>query len=298
MSEQINNFTNNLRDPFNDCFEELLDYLKHNRECDLTGYKRPTLMRRFEHRMRKLKVDSYQNYLQYLQGYTEEPKDLLQDVLINFTGFFRDPDAWVYLASEIIPKISANQRPNQPIRVWSAGCSTGQEIYSFLILMSEILGIELCLQHLQCYATDIDKDALQKAKEAIYSDLDIIDLHPELLEKYFQKTEQGYVFHPDLHRLIIFEQHDLMQDAPISEIDLLICRNVLMYFTVEAQVSILNRFHLALKNTGFLFLGKAEMLIHHSQFFTPITLKQRLYNKKLNSHRICSSWCCCHDGSY
>jgi two-component system CheB/CheR fusion protein len=152
-------------------FEALLDYLKHNRGCNLTGYKRSTLMRRFKHRMQRIGIDSYQNYLQYLQCDVEEHLALLQDVLINFTGFFRDPDAWVYLASEIIPKIIANKHPSKPIRVWSAGCSTGQEIYSFLILMLENLGIEFCLQHLQCYATDANKDALQKAQNAIYSDL-------------------------------------------------------------------------------------------------------------------------------
>lgn len=263
-------------------FEALLDYLKHNRGCDLTGYKRSTLMRRFEHRMQKISVDSYQNYLQYLQCGAEEHLALLQDVLINFTGFFRDPDAWVYLTSDIIPKIIANKRPKKPIRVWSAGCSTGQEICSFLILVSESLGIEFCLQHLQCYATDADEDALQKAQNAVYSDLDVISIHSELLERYFQKTEHGYVFHSDLHRLIDFKQHNLMQDAPILAIDLLICRNVLMYFTEEAQASILTHFHSAISNTGFLFLGQAEMLVHHRQFFTPVNLKQRFYSKELN----------------
>ena len=263
-------------------FEALLDYLKHNRGCNLTGYKRSTLMRRVTHRMQRIGIDSYQNYLQHLQCDIEEHLALLQDVLINFTGFFRDPDAWVYLTSEIIPKITTNQHPSKPIRVWSAGCSTGQEIYSFLILMSESLGIEFCLQHLQCYATDIDKDALQKAQKAIYSDLEVIGIHSERLEKYFQKTEHGYVFYPDLHRLIVFDHHDLMQDAPIHAIDLLICRNVLMYFTEEAQASILARFHFAISKTGFLFLGQVEMLVQHRRFFTPVTLKQRFYNKELN----------------
>lgn len=262
-------------------FEALLGYLKHDRGCDLMAYKRSTLMRRFEHRMRRIGVDSYQNYLQYLQCHSEEHQALFQDVLINFTGFFRDPDAWVYLTTEVIPKIIVNKQFNEPIRVWSAGCSTGQEIYSFLILVSEFLGIEFCLQHIQCYATDADEQALQKAQRAIYSDLEIISILPELREKYFQKIEQGYIFHPDLHRLIHFEKHDLMQDIPILAIDLLICRNVLMYFTAEAQGSILANFHSALKNTGFLFLGQAEMLVQRRQLFTPANLKQRFYNKKL-----------------
>lgn len=263
-------------------FEALLNYLKHNRGRDLTGYKRSTLIRRFEYRMQSIGIDSYQNYLQYLQYHAEEHLALLHDILINFTGFFRDPDAWVYLATEIIPKIIANKYSNEPIRVWSAGCSTGQEIYSFLILMSESLGIDFCLQRIQCYATDVDEDALQQAKKAIYSDLEVIGVPSKLLKKYFQRIEQGYVFYPDLHGLIHFDRHDLMQDAPISGIDLLICRNVLMYFTTEAQASILAHFHLALKNTGFLFLGEVEMLVQHRQFFTPINSKQRFYTKKLN----------------
>lgn len=111
-------------------FEALLNYLKHDRECDLTGYKRSTLMRRFEHRMRKVGIESYQNYLHYLQCHVEESSILLQEVLINFTGFFRDREAWIYLATKIVPEIIANKHANAPIRVWSAGCSTGQEIYS------------------------------------------------------------------------------------------------------------------------------------------------------------------------
>jgi two-component system CheB/CheR fusion protein len=112
--------------------------------------------------------------------------------------------------------------------------------------------------------------------------IDIIGIHSELLERYFQKTEYGYVFHSELHRLIVFKQHDLMQDAPILAIDLLICRNVLMYFTKKAQASILAHFHSALKNTGFLFLGQVETLVYHRQLFTPVALKQRFYNKKLD----------------
>jgi two-component system CheB/CheR fusion protein len=260
-------------------FETLLDHLKHRQECDLTHYKRSTLMRRFRHRMQKINIDTYQDYLQYLQRHSEEHVTLLSDVLINFTGFFRDPSAWIYLASEVIPKIIDRNPSDEPIRIWSAGCATGAEIYSLLILLAEILGVEFCQQQIQCYATDADRDTLQQAQSATYNDLEIIGMPSNLLEKYFRKTEQGFVVSPRLRRLVTVKQHDLMKDAPLPAIDLLICRNVLMYFTPEAQNLILARFHSALNNTGFLFLGQAELVIHHRQLFTPINLRQRIYAK-------------------
>ncbi|HAZ43442.1 MAG TPA: chemotaxis protein CheR [Cyanobacteria bacterium UBA11371] len=262
-------------------FEALLDYLDRSRGCDLTGYKRTTLMRRFRGRMQDIKIDNYQSYLQYLQHHPDEYQYLLNEVLINVTSFFRDRDAWDYLAAEIVPKIIANKQPHEPIRVWSAGCAAGQEIYSLLILLAEALGIESCLKRVQCYATDADEAALQQARKATYSDLEIASIPPHLLEKYFEQTEQGYVFHPTLHSTIIFGHHDLAQDAPMSKIDLLACRNVLMYFNPETQASILVRFHFALKNTGFLFLGKSETLINRRPIFTPINLKHRVYTKSL-----------------
>lgn len=261
--------------------EALLDYLKHNRGCDLTGYKRPTLMRRFEHRMQSINIDNYPSYLQYLQSHSQEHLALLNDVLINVTSFFRDHDAWDYLAAEIVPKIIASKQLDEPIRVWSAGCAAGQEIYSLLILLAEALGIESCLERVQCYATDVDEAALGQARQATYSDVDITGMPSNLLEKYFEQTKRGYVFQPNLRRTIIFARHDLAKDAPMSKIDLLMCRNVLIYFNPEAQASILVRFHFALKNTGFLFLGKAEALTNPRQIFTPINLKQRVYAKGL-----------------
>lgn len=266
-------------DELNPAFEALLDYLKQMRGCDLTSYKRPSLMRRFQHRMQKLKIDTYQNYLQHLRSHSEEHLALLDNVLINFTGFFRDRAAWTYLAAEVIPKIIASQRSHKTIRVWSAGCANGSEIYSFLILLSEILGVDFCLRRVQCYATDADADALQHAQRANYSDLEITGIPPQLLEKYFEQTEQGYVFEPKLRNLVTFEQHNLIKDAPLPDIDLLICRNVLIYLISEAQELILSRFHLALKNTGFLFLGQAELVMSDRQMFSLIDFKQRIYAK-------------------
>ncbi|MBD1852538.1 protein-glutamate O-methyltransferase CheR [Leptolyngbya sp. FACHB-711] len=262
-------------------FETLLDYLKYSRECDLTHYKRSTLMRRFRHRMQRINIDTYENYLQYLQCDSEEHLALLSDVLINFTGFFRDYNAWIYLATEVIPKIIDCKPSEEPIRIWSAGCATGAEIYSLLILLAEVLGVEFCQQRLQCYATDADRDTLHQAQNATYNDLEILDIPPDLLKKYFRQTTKGLAFSPKLRRIVTVKQHDLMKDAPLPAIDLLICRNVLIYFTPEAQNSILTRFHSVLNNTGFLFLGQTELVVHQRQLFTPVSLKQRIYAKGL-----------------
>jgi two-component system, chemotaxis family, CheB/CheR fusion protein len=260
-------------------FEAILDYLRLYQECDLTSYKRSTLMRRFRHRMQSINIESYQSYLIYLECHPDEYRELLNDVLINFTSFFRDREAWDYLATDIIPRILDGKQSSETIRVWSAGCAAGQEIYSLLILLAEALGIEACLERVQCYATDADELVLKLARQAIYTDVDMIAISPEWRAKYFEHTEQGYVFHSALRRRVIFGHHDLTKDAPMSKIDLLICRNVLIYFQLEAQTAILVRFHFALKNTGFLFLGKSEALTSRRQIFTPVNLKQRLYAK-------------------
>lgn len=260
-------------------FEALLNYLKQSCGCDLTGYKRPTLLRRFAYRMRSLKIDSYQSYWQYLQDHREEYLTLLNDVLINVTGFFRDAAAWDYLATAIIPQIIANKRPQEPIRLWCAGCATGQETYSLLILFAEALGIEACLERVRCYATDADELAIQKARKATYTDSEIAGMPADLLNQYFEKTTQGYVFHSRLRKAIVFGCHDLAQDAPLSQIDLLTCRNVLIYFNLETQNIILARFHFALKDTGYLFLGKAETLLLQGQTFAPINFLHRVFAK-------------------
>lgn len=262
-------------------FEELLDYLKHNQRCNLTGYKRSTLMRRFNYRMRSIKIDSYQSYLQYLQTHSEEYLALVDEVLIDVTSFFRDREAWEYLAAEVIPQIIANKQPNEPIRLWSAGCASGQEIYTLLILLAEALGIESCLQRVQCFATDADREIIGQARQGIFSELEVASIPDDLREKYFEQTTKGYIFHPALRSRVVFAYHDLLYDAPMSKIDLLVCRNVMIYFNPKAQASMLARFHVALKDTGFLFLGMTEVVINRRQIFMPISFNYHIYAKGL-----------------
>lgn len=263
-------------------FEALLHYLKHDKSCDLTSYKRSTLVRRFQVRMQNINIGSYQDYLKYLHSHNDEWMALLDTVLINVTTFFRDRDAWEYLANDIIPKIIASKSAEEPIRVWSAGCASGQEVYSLVMLFASALGIDDCLARVQFYATDVDQAAVRQARIGTYSTKEIIGIPPDWLEKYFEKTENGYVFERKLRSLIVFGHHNLAENAPMSKIDLLSCRNVLIYFDVEAQAAILARFHFALKRNGFLFLGQSEMLINRKAIFTPVNLSHRVFAKGLD----------------
>jgi two-component system CheB/CheR fusion protein len=274
---------------FNPEFEALLDYIKQNCGCDLTLYKRPSLMRRFQHRMQQLKIENYAHYLQYLQEHPQECSSLLDTILINYSGFFRDRpsgvgasrhhDCWDYLANQIIPQIITRKQPHEKIRVWSAGCASGQEVYTLAMLLAESLGIEQYLQRVQIFATDLDEDALKQARRASYSNQEVADIPSELLSKYFEQIEQRYVFHAKLRRTILFGRHDLALDAPMSKIDLLVCRNVLIYFQPETQATVLVRFHFALTDNGFLFLGNSESMTNNKQIFTPVSLKHRIFAK-------------------
>ncbi|MFM6206643.1 CheR family methyltransferase, partial [Planktothrix sp.] len=195
-----------------------------------------------------------------------------------------DRSAWDYVKDEIILRILANKEPNEAIRIWSAGCASGEEAYTISMMVAEVVGIDQFRERVKIYATDIDEEALGQARQAIYLQKDLTGLSSEQIEQFFEKIDTHYTFRKDLRRCVIFGRHDLLQDAPISKIDLLVCRNTLMYFNAEAQSRILARFHFALRDSGFLFLGKAEMLLTHAHTFTPTDLKCRVFAKvpKLN----------------
>jgi two-component system CheB/CheR fusion protein len=260
-------------------FEALLEYLKYNRGFDFTGYKRSTLMRRVLKRMQTVGMESYNDYVDYLEVYPEEFIHLFNTLLINVTAFFRDRSAWDYLIEEIVPIIAARKQINEPIRIWSAGCASGEEAYTIAIAFAEALGVEQFKERVKIYATELDEEALNQARQATYLAKDVAELAPEMLQTYFEPCERGYNFRKDLRRSVIFGRHNLTIDAPISRIDLLVCRNTLMYFNAETQAKILARFHFALNDSGFIFLGKAEMLLSHSHTFTPVDLKRRIFTK-------------------
>ncbi|MFC0542351.1 CheR family methyltransferase [Kutzneria chonburiensis] len=260
-------------------FEAVLLYLKEARGFDFTGYKRTSLSRRVRRRMSQVGIEEYTDYIDYLQVNSDEFAALFNVLLINVTGFLRDPEAWEHLRTEVLPQLLAELGPEAPIRVWSAGCASGEEAYSLAILLTEALGVEAFRQRVKIYATDVDEEALAQARQASYGEREVEGVPPDLLERYFEHQGMRYVFRQDLRRSVIFGRNDLVQDAPISRIHLLVCRNTLMYFNAETQAKILTRLHFALLPNSVLFLGKAEMLLSYDSLFTPVDLKRRLFRK-------------------
>jgi two-component system CheB/CheR fusion protein len=256
--------------------ELLLDYLKRTRGFDFTGYKRASLERRIIKRMDSVGVDGFDAYVDYLEVHPDEFLALFNTVLINVTAFFRDPGTWSFLAESVIPDLVTRRAGLGPIRVWSAGCASGEEAYTLAILFCEALGVDGFRDSVKIYATDVDEEALAKARQASYSEREVADVPEPLLAKYFEKIEDRFVFRKDLRRHVIFGRHDLIQDAPISRVDMLVCRNALMYFNAETQARILARFQFALNPHGVLFLGRAETLLTHAAAFTPLDVKRRI----------------------
>ncbi|HEY3491536.1 MAG TPA: protein-glutamate O-methyltransferase CheR, partial [Solirubrobacterales bacterium] len=259
--------------------EPLLEHLKAARGFDFSGYKRATLGRRIRKRMSEVEIGDYESYADYLEANPREFAELFNTILINVTGFFRDPDAWDYLTKETIPQLIEEVPEEEQIRIWSAGCASGEEAYTAAIVLLEALGEEEFKRRVKIYATDVDEEALAEARSAVYPEEALKDLPREIVDRYFVENGRGYGFRPDLRRSVIFGRNELIEDAPISRIDLLICRNVLMYFTVEAQTRILSQLNFALRDRGFLFLGKSEMLVRHSEYFTPIDVKWRVFRR-------------------
>jgi two-component system, chemotaxis family, CheB/CheR fusion protein len=260
-------------------FEALLEYLQIVRGFDFMAYKRSTLTRRVAKRLQTLNIESFKDYIDFLEVHPDEFIQLFNTILINVTSFFRDPPVWDFLTREIILRILAGKKAKDPIRIWSAGCASGEEAYTLAMLFAEALGKEPFRQRVKIYATDVDEEALVQARQAAYSLKEIDPVPEDLRTRYFDRAEDRYVFKSDLRRSVIFGRHDLLQDAPISHMDLLVCRNALMYFNAEAQARILARFHFALNHDGYLFLGKAEMIVSHPKFFVPVDLKNRIFTK-------------------
>jgi two-component system CheB/CheR fusion protein len=262
-----------------EAFEALLVHLRDTRGFDFTGYKRASLVRRIRRRMSQLGVASYGDYIDVLQVDADEFAALFNVILINVTGFFRDTETWTSLRTESLPALLAGHPPGAPLRVWSAGCASGEETYSLAITLAEAMGPEAFRRQVKIYATDVDEEALALARQAIYGERDLHGVPGELRERYFEPRGSRWSFRGDLRRSVIFGRNDLVQDAPISRIDLLACRNTLMYFTAQTQADVLARFRFALNPTGLLVLGKAETLLNHTHAFEPVDLPRRIFRK-------------------
>ena len=223
---------------------------------------------------------NYVDYRDRLESNAEEFGHLFNTVLINVTGFFRDTETWTFLRREIIPELLVDAVDGREIRVWSAGCASGEEAYSLAIVFAEALGMEEYAKRVKIYGTDVDVEALHDARTGLYSARTLEALPSEMRDRYFEQNGTQFAFRPDLRRRVIFGPHDITRDAPISRLDLLVCRNTLMYFNVETQSQVIDRFHFALREGGCLFLGKAEMLLSDSERFEVVSMRQRIFRRR------------------
>lgn len=229
--------------------------------------------------MQAVGLKSYAEFADLLERSPAEFDQLCNTVLINVTAFFRDGIPWDARGADILPRILEVKQPGDPIRVWSARCASGEEAYTLAIPVAEASGVDAFRERVKIYATDVDEEALNVARHASYTDKDVEGVPGPLLEKYSERHENRHVFRKDLRRGLIFGRNDLIQDAPISRIDLLVCRNTLMYFNAATQERVLARFHFALTEHGYLFLGRAETLLAHTDSFTPVDLQRRIFTK-------------------
>jgi two-component system CheB/CheR fusion protein len=259
--------------------ESLIRYIRTSRGFDFAGYKRPSLQRRFEKRMQTVRAGSFDEYHSFLERHPEEFAELFNTILINVTAFFRDAPAWDYLRGEIVPRIIEESQIGSSIRIWSTGCASGEEAYSLAICFAEVLSEAEFGARIKIYATDIDEEALTEGRHGIYTAAKVETMPNDLRERYFERIDERYIVSAVLRRAVIFGRHDVVQDPPISRINLLACRNTLMYLTPDAQGRILANFHFALRESGYLFLGKSEMMLGRSPLFAPVDLKRRVFEK-------------------
>jgi two-component system CheB/CheR fusion protein len=261
-------------------YARLLDKLSVEHHFDFRQYKVGSLVRRIQARLSQLRIDDVETYIALLDREPDEAQALFNTMLINVTAFFRDPEAWEVLGQHVVPGLLANAESTGVLRVWSAGCSTGEEAYSVGLLLAERLGgtgrggIDV-----KIYGTDVDEDALAVARHGLYRLEQLREVPPALLEGYFTREGQAFRVRRELRRWCIFGRHNLVQDPPLSRMDLVVCRNVLIYFKSGLQDRVIPRFHYALRDGGFLFLGRSESLLARSRSFTTVSAKSRIFQR-------------------
>ena len=248
---------------------------------DFTHYKRSTVLRRMTRRMQVKQVMNLGDYLIYLRSHADEVYALFKELMISVTNFFRDPEVFEALKQRIIPQLFQRKGEDEKVRIWVAGCATGEEAYSIALLLADYTSQQNLSTAIQIFATDIDVDALQVAREGLYPDTIANGLPADLLRRYFIHERQGYRVSKEIRKLILFTTHDLLRDPPFSKLDLVSCRNVLIYFNRTAQDHVFRLFHYALHEAGILFLGGSESVESAKNIFYAVDPKQRFFRPQL-----------------
>jgi two-component system CheB/CheR fusion protein len=262
-----------------DALAAIVELLRTGTGQDFTLYKPGTLQRRVERRMGLLAIgsDDMERYLQVLRLEPGELDLLAKDLLINVTSFFRDPKVFDYLAERIVPDLVGDRAAGQPLRIWIAGCSTGEEAYSLTMLFREQIAAARPGVKLQVFASDIDPDAIASAREGFYPTAIEADVPPARLARFFSKEDHGYRVSPDLRAAVVFTVQDVLADPPFSRLDMVSCRNLLIYLRPEAQARAVSAFHFALRQGGMLLIGSSETIADEDGQFEAIAKSERVY---------------------
>lgn len=290
----VANYGDELSNADQEKLRTILDILHRNTNINFNYYKRPTILRRTQRRMTTLKINNFDEYISYLKIHPEEISILYKEYLIGVTKFFRDQKAWDLLEADSIPNIVQSKKDGDIIKVWDVACSTGEEAYSLAILFQEEIERQKKNLHLKIFATDISEEHTRIAGQAKFS-LDIKkSIAPGKLEKYFMKDGDNYIFDPELRKKIIFSNHDILKDPPFKNMDMVVCRNLLIYLKPNVQRSVLQTLHYSLLLNGYLFLGSSETHTTLHSFFETVSLKLKIFKNiqvsdKLHSDLLTST---------
>jgi two-component system, chemotaxis family, CheB/CheR fusion protein len=247
---------------------------------DFSNYKPTTILRRIEKRMALHHIERTEDYVRFIQNDNSEADILFKEMLIGVTGFFREPDAFVFLSEKIIPDLINQAQPSTPLRVWVAGCATGEEAFSLAILIVEAM--EALQKHVpvQIFASDLDPIAVEFARKATYPESIADSVKPERLKRFFLKHEGSYRLKKQIRDMIVFAVHNIIKDPPFSKLDLLSCRNLLIYLDSAAQNKLIPLFYFTLKEDGVLLLGPSENIGEHVDLFAPVNAKLKIFTRK------------------
>lgn len=261
--------------------EKIVILLRAHTRQDFNLYRRSTLYRRVERRMGIHRLNKISSYVRYLQENPQELDILFKELLIGVTRFFRDPPAWRILAKDVLPKLLSGRPARSVVRAWVAGCSSGEEAYTLAMIFAEALGEAKSTNgiSLQIYATDLDKDAIDKARLSLFPENIVADVSPERLARFFVKEENGYRVNKQIRSMVVFAPQNLIMDPPFTKLDILCCRNLLIYLTPELQKKLFPLFHYSLNPGGVLFLGSAECIGGFIHLFVPIAQKERIFKR-------------------
>jgi len=264
-------------------YETVLGLLRGATGVDFSRYKPTTIHRRLQRRMVLHKLDGLGDYVKYVNDNPSELQALYQDILIHVTRFFREPASFEALKERILPVAMENRTGDQPIRLWVCGCSTGEEAYSLAITVLEFLDDLGQSTPMQLFATDVSESAIEHARNGIYAESIAADVSPARLHRFFSKVDAGYRIAKRVRDVCVFARQDVARDPPFSRLDMILCRNVLIYMGADLQKKVMTVFHYALKPTGFLMLGHSETVGSYSELFAVTEKRHRIFQKKPNA---------------